>query len=73
MQTRFFSRADSDGTWSIIDRQTGRHASYAGRELTYIPADLIASGVFLLNEIEAVQKSLPLTIDYIEPARPQLH
>jgi len=73
METRFYSRADSDGTWSIIDRRTGRNASFAGRELTYIPGDLIASGLFLLNEIETVEKSLPRAGEHAVPPSVRIH
>jgi hypothetical protein len=62
MAARFIAHEDTDGTWSIIDGYTGLTVTFAGRELVGIPVDLYKSGLFLLNEIDAIEARLT-TID----------
>lgn len=56
MATRYVSRAQDDGAFSIVDVFTGFTASYAGRALSGIPADMIARGLQTLNLLDAAER-----------------
>ena len=58
MPNRFVLRLDTEGSYSILDNSTGRTASFGGRELTRVPADMAARGLRILNEMDRVEREL---------------
>ncbi len=58
MATRYVLQRDDDDRCSVIDIFTGQPAEYAGRRLHRIAFGVAASGVFVLNEIDAFRRGL---------------
>ena len=67
MVKRYITQADGDGQFSIIDVFSGLNATFAGRELTRIPADMVEVGLHTLNAIDAAMRAeaeLPAESDW---------
>jgi len=58
MPNRFVLHLDTEGSYSILDNSTGRTASFGGRELTRVPADMAARGLRILNEMDRAERAL---------------
>lgn len=57
MSQRYTLREEPDGSYTIIDRFTGDAASYAGRGLQKIPADMARRGLALMLDLEKAELS----------------
>lgn len=56
MEKRFSLIRDPDGTFSIVDLGDGCVASYWGRDLTRIPADLASYGLQISNALDDAER-----------------
>jgi hypothetical protein len=56
MAIRYVLRTETDHTFSVIDIFTGQPAQYAGRALTALPLKLAETGLYIVNELDALRR-----------------